>query len=360
MHDGRLASWNWRRSILRGHPAPRWVMHKTLADTLTRLGWFEDDEFIDVNLASEVPITGLEGDLQYALVAYRRRERSLRPAKLLEAAAQHDGRIKCEVPGCGFDFQAVYGEHGAGFAEVHHRRPPERGHIHRRDRAGAPRGGLCELPPDAAPESSVALDRGTRAAPHAGRLTPAGTRSEDRARVGVGGAACAQRSAGPSVRSRRRVTASAAAAPASTAFRQYHAAVTIPERSDQLAQRGAPARAEDPASIGRAIGAATSPRASAILWPKAASRGRRSAAAEAAAKALTPCSWSDCRRLLASPTLCARQVVLPANPRCGVVSPARVLPTPTCRMISRRPSRRPSRRRPAKARPRMVEQRFNS
>ena len=34
-----------------------------------------------------------------------------------------EGRLPCEVPGCAFDFLAVYGEIGTGYAQVHHRRP---------------------------------------------------------------------------------------------------------------------------------------------------------------------------------------------------------------------------------------------
>jgi predicted HNH restriction endonuclease len=31
--------------------------------------------------------------------------------------------LKCEVPGCGFDFEAVYGELGRDYAQVHHLKP---------------------------------------------------------------------------------------------------------------------------------------------------------------------------------------------------------------------------------------------
>jgi 5-methylcytosine-specific restriction protein A len=65
---------------------------------------------------------GLEGELRTAVVAHRSRERALREAKLADALSQSpDGRLKCEVPGCGFEFEAIYGELGKGFAHVHHR-----------------------------------------------------------------------------------------------------------------------------------------------------------------------------------------------------------------------------------------------
>jgi 5-methylcytosine-specific restriction protein A len=31
--------------------------------------------------------------------------------------------VKCSVPSCGFDFGAIYGEHGRGYIHVHHLRP---------------------------------------------------------------------------------------------------------------------------------------------------------------------------------------------------------------------------------------------
>jgi 5-methylcytosine-specific restriction protein A len=62
-----------------------------------------------------------EGDVRWRYVKHRSRERSLRRAKVEEAMKQ--GRLRCEVPGCGFDFEAQYGAIGRGFAHVHHLRP---------------------------------------------------------------------------------------------------------------------------------------------------------------------------------------------------------------------------------------------
>jgi len=36
---------------------------------------------------------------------------------------ENGGILKCEVPGCGFDFKARHGKLGEGFAHVHHRTP---------------------------------------------------------------------------------------------------------------------------------------------------------------------------------------------------------------------------------------------
>jgi hypothetical protein len=69
-------------------------------------------------------VTGLEGEVRSRMVRHRFRERELREAKLAEAKRRDpNGRLRCEVPGCGFDFEAVYGAIGAGYAQVHHLRP---------------------------------------------------------------------------------------------------------------------------------------------------------------------------------------------------------------------------------------------
>jgi hypothetical protein len=69
-------------------------------------------------------IAALEGEVRSRMVRHRFRERELREAKLAEAKRRDpDGRLRCAVPGCGFDFQAVYGALGVGYAQVHHLRP---------------------------------------------------------------------------------------------------------------------------------------------------------------------------------------------------------------------------------------------
>lgn len=66
----------------------------------------------------------MEGEQKRRFVSHRARERTLRQAKLEQTrAASRDGRIRCQVPGCNFDFEAVYGSVAAGFAHVHHLRP---------------------------------------------------------------------------------------------------------------------------------------------------------------------------------------------------------------------------------------------
>lgn len=66
----------------------------------------------------DIEITAFEGAIRYAFVRHRSRERALRNAKLQQALA--DGPLRCEVPGCGFDFAKRYGNIGEGYAQVHH------------------------------------------------------------------------------------------------------------------------------------------------------------------------------------------------------------------------------------------------
>jgi hypothetical protein len=66
-------------------------------------------------------LTALEGDPKQRLIWSRSRESSLRKAKLRDASRRSpDGLLRCEVPGCGFCFEEVYGTVGADFAHVHH------------------------------------------------------------------------------------------------------------------------------------------------------------------------------------------------------------------------------------------------
>jgi len=57
------------------------------------------------------------------MIRHRRREGALRDAKIMDGLKRGNGRLKCEVPRCGFDFIDVYGVLGSGYAQVHHLRP---------------------------------------------------------------------------------------------------------------------------------------------------------------------------------------------------------------------------------------------
>jgi hypothetical protein len=63
----------------------------------------------------------LEGEETEAMGKRRTRDQILRRRKISQARNSGNGRLICEVPGCGFDFEEVYGLLGAGFAHVHHR-----------------------------------------------------------------------------------------------------------------------------------------------------------------------------------------------------------------------------------------------
>jgi hypothetical protein len=69
--------------------------------------------------AEDVETSGFEGALRRKFVTHRRREGTMRRAKIAEAIAKH-GRLLCEVPQCGFDFEKRYGKLGHGYAQVHH------------------------------------------------------------------------------------------------------------------------------------------------------------------------------------------------------------------------------------------------
>jgi predicted HNH restriction endonuclease len=76
----------------------------------------------DTGLLSE-ELVGIEGAVLQRLVSHRRREQKLRTAKIRQVLVRSGGVLRCEVPGCGFDFRVAYGTLGDGYAQVHHRRP---------------------------------------------------------------------------------------------------------------------------------------------------------------------------------------------------------------------------------------------
>ncbi|WP_156937111.1 HNH endonuclease [Bradyrhizobium sp. WSM2254] len=63
-----------------------------------------------------------EGEPRRSFRNHRHRERRARRAKLQEAV-RLKGRLICDVPNCGFDFQERYGSLGEGYAQVHHLKP---------------------------------------------------------------------------------------------------------------------------------------------------------------------------------------------------------------------------------------------
>ena len=74
------------------------------------------------NLGTSAPdpdVAAYEGQVRLLVVRHRRREQRIRTAKIENVLAA-TGKLVCEVPGCGFDFEERYGVLGRGFAQVHH------------------------------------------------------------------------------------------------------------------------------------------------------------------------------------------------------------------------------------------------
>jgi hypothetical protein len=97
------------------------VLMKLFADVTTGLLSKKGLPAVSVPPASDED--ALEGALGMVLRRHRKREGKLRRKKIAEVMRRYGGRLICEVPRCHFDFKETYGELGAGFAEVHHKRP---------------------------------------------------------------------------------------------------------------------------------------------------------------------------------------------------------------------------------------------
>lgn len=61
-----------------------------------------------------------EGPLRRAFYMHRHREAKARRDKIRAVMNLNRGKLVCEVPECGFDFQKTYGEIGREYAQVHH------------------------------------------------------------------------------------------------------------------------------------------------------------------------------------------------------------------------------------------------
>jgi len=117
LRKGKLANFNWTPQAsgtripddIAAELEEQWAAHvgKTSLATVT----------IDPELAA------MEGAERMSLVRHRKREQSLRDAKVAETKKLGNGSLHCEVPGCGFDFEIVYGELGRDYAQVHHLNP---------------------------------------------------------------------------------------------------------------------------------------------------------------------------------------------------------------------------------------------
>lgn len=81
---------------------------------------------IEPTKATEVEddvLEGFDGEEKRLFVLHRKREARFRNLKIQESLHKNSGRLLCEVPNCGFDFAAMYGKLGVGYAQVHHKMP---------------------------------------------------------------------------------------------------------------------------------------------------------------------------------------------------------------------------------------------
>lgn len=113
LRTGTLAQVHWssQASGIRIQPEVAKELEVLWSAHLGRSAAFDDE------------ISALEGEVRRGLILHRRRERTLRDAKIAAALRKNDGRLFCEVPGCGFDFWTTYGEIGRNYAQVHHLDP---------------------------------------------------------------------------------------------------------------------------------------------------------------------------------------------------------------------------------------------
>jgi 5-methylcytosine-specific restriction protein A len=73
--------------------------------------------------AASSTLTAVEGIAAESLRLLRSRNATIREEKILRHRRANDGRLPCEIPGCGFDFAAKYGLAGQNYAQVHHLKP---------------------------------------------------------------------------------------------------------------------------------------------------------------------------------------------------------------------------------------------
>jgi 5-methylcytosine-specific restriction protein A len=118
LQSGKLAAMHWT-------PQSSGVLIPAeIAEELERI-WADHigASSLDSFFVDDDEIKACEGEKRIALIRHRKREQKLRVAKLKQALEKHDGRLICEVPRCGFDFENTYGALGKEFAHVHHLKP---------------------------------------------------------------------------------------------------------------------------------------------------------------------------------------------------------------------------------------------
>jgi hypothetical protein len=100
-----------------GHVA--FTMRAQLAAALEQLGLVKNAR---PPKELQMPESYLEVEERKRFMKEKVRERRARDDKIQERLSR-GLPLRCEVPGCGFDFAKTYGERGRGFIEVHHNKP---------------------------------------------------------------------------------------------------------------------------------------------------------------------------------------------------------------------------------------------
>ena len=95
--------------------------YRTITARIIRGGAFEARRGSVASIDAE--LSAFEGAARKLFVTHRQRETKLRSAKIRSVMRESRGRLRCEVPGCGFDFVKRYGEVARGYAQIHHLRP---------------------------------------------------------------------------------------------------------------------------------------------------------------------------------------------------------------------------------------------
>jgi len=119
-----VREWPGRSGVRRWVRGPDGSEHAALLDDYRKALALSRAPTRDLSLnAEDEEASGFEGEDRSRFITHRSRERLLRDRKVQSALRAGKGHLRCEVPGCGFDFVEAYGPIGAGYAQVHHIKP---------------------------------------------------------------------------------------------------------------------------------------------------------------------------------------------------------------------------------------------
>lgn len=131
LRSNSLVNLWWRTRPYHGRPKiiPAGVASELLrlvSDREPRIARFLSEYISECGMTNahskrDIQADALEGTVYERLVRQSVRNKALRDTKIREVLLKN-GRLVCEVRGCGFDFFETYGELGRGFAHVHHRK----------------------------------------------------------------------------------------------------------------------------------------------------------------------------------------------------------------------------------------------